>query len=140
MKLKLGIKIIDEIEGTGTFLQEGVRFRAAYRYFYNKGDPIVFNHAITQPFPKVVEIDGKRNIGYDSPTMEKSNRFIDETLYSRGSGLLPGLYYGMMGMKIGGYRFVRIPPEFMFGASPFQDVKPNSVIKVEIFLLDGKSI
>ncbi len=89
MKLNLGIKIIDEIEGTGILLQEGVRFRAAFRYFYNKGDPIVFNHPVTQPFPKVVEFDGKRVIGFDAPLMEKSNRFIDETLYSRGTGLLP---------------------------------------------------
>ena len=134
-KLKLGIKVIDEIIGNGLELHEGCVFNAVYKYYKNGGDPFAFDHPATSPVPTVVTVNGEKMIGYDQPTMITSNTTFDECVYKRSSGLLPGLYYGMMGIKVGRYRFVRIPPEFMFKNVPFYDLKPNSILKVEIFLL-----
>jgi hypothetical protein len=47
--------------------------------------------------------------------------------------LIPGLFYGMEGMRIGGTRRLRIPPPFAFGERGIPDRIPaNAVITAEV--------
>ena len=54
--------------------------------------------------------------------------------------LIPGLFYGMEGMRIGGTRKLRIPPSFAFGepGMPYR-IPPNAVITAEISVLAKRS-
>ncbi len=50
--------------------------------------------------------------------------------------LIPGLFYGLEGMRIGGTRWLRIPPSFAFGETGIPDrIPPNAVITAEVSVL-----
>lgn len=143
MNIRPGIKLLNEIEGYGDPIGKGDRFEAVYKYYRNKGEPIILNVVLHPPIPKIEEIDGECRISWMSPNVIKSNVIYDYSGWlTRQSGLPPGLYYSLLGMKRMGYRHVKIAPHFLSN-SIFDDkaVKKNSVIKVEIFLIKfGKSV
>jgi FKBP-type peptidyl-prolyl cis-trans isomerase len=50
--------------------------------------------------------------------------------------LIPGLFYGVEGMRVGGTRKLRIPPSFAFGETGIPDrILPNAVITAEVSVL-----
>ena len=137
MKIRPGIKLIKEIEGYGDSIAKGDCFEAVYKFYYNKDEPILRNVCWHKPIPEIQNIEGKDVIGWQKPEMKKSNTSYEHNGWlERQSGLLPGIYYSLIGMKTMGYRFVSIAPHFM--SDSLQDgqlIKKNSVIKVEIFLM-----
>lgn len=137
MKIRPGIKLIREIEGYGAPIVKGDRFEAVYKHFYNKGDPILSDTCWHKPIPEIQNLNGKDVIGWLKPEMIKSNVVYDHGGWlERQSGLLPGIYYSVIGMKTMGYRFVSIAPHFMSDSlSDGQFIKKGSIIKVEIFLM-----
>jgi hypothetical protein len=137
MKIRPGIKLIKEIEGHGSPILKGDRFEAVYKYYYNKGDPILFDTMWHKLIPEIQNVDGKDVIGWQKPEMIKSNTIYEHHGWlERQSGVLPGIYYSLMGMKTMGYRFVSIAPHFLSDSiHDGQLIKKNSVIKVEIFLM-----
>ncbi|MGZ4974355.1 MAG: hypothetical protein ACXWDN_16470 [Limisphaerales bacterium] len=137
MKIRPGIKLLKEIEGYGDPILKGDRFEAVYKYYYNKGEPILFDTFWHKPIPEIQTVDGKDVIGWLKIETFKSN-----TVYQHGgwlerqSEIAPGLYYSLLGMKTMGYRFVAIAPHFMSDSwADGKLVKKGSVIKVEIFLM-----
>ena len=137
MKIRPGIKLICEIEGYGDPIRQGDRFEAVYKYYYNKGDPILFDTCWHKPIPEIQTVDGKDVIGWQKPEMIKSNVIYDHGGWlERKSDLPPGIYYSVMGMKTMGYRYVAIAPHFM--SDSIHDgklIKKGSIIKMEIFLM-----
>lgn len=56
--------------------------------------------------------------------------------FTVGKGeVVPGFDKGVVGMKKGGVRKLRIPPQAAYGASPMGGLPPNSVLNFEIELL-----
>src|SRR5207245_2705455 len=54
--------------------------------------------------------------------------------------LIPGLFYGLEGMRIGGTRRLRIPPPFAFGETGIPDrIPPNAMITAEVSVLAKRS-
>ena len=54
--------------------------------------------------------------------------------------LIPGLFYGVEGMRIGGTRKLRIPPHLAYGERGVPDViPPNAVLVAEITILSERS-
>jgi hypothetical protein len=140
MNIRPGIKLLKEIEGYGDPIKKGDRFEAVYKFFYNKGDPILFETCWHKPIPELVNVDGQDVVGWIPPQMVKTNVVYDHSGWlERQSDLVVGLYYSLIGMKQMGYRHVKIAPHFMAN-SIFDgvNIKSDSVIGVEIFLLQIK--
>jgi hypothetical protein len=111
MKIRPGIKIIKEIEGYGNPILKGDRFEAVYKFYDNKGDPILFDTCWHRPILEIQSVDVKNVIGWQKPEMIKSNIVCEYNGWlERKSDLLPGIYYSVMGMKTMGFRFVSIAP------------------------------
>lgn len=61
--------------------------------------------------------------------------------FTVGAGdVVPGFEKGVLGMKKGGIRKIRIPPEAAYGANPTGGIPPNSVLmfEIEILTINGK--
>jgi len=137
MKIRPGIKLIKEIEGHGDPLLKGDRFEAVYKFYYNKGEPILFDTSWHKPIPEIQLVDGKEVIGWQMPEKVKSHIIYEhEGWLERKSDLLPGIYYSLLGMKSMGYRFVSIAPHFLSDSlCDGQKIKKGSIIKLEVFLI-----
>jgi len=137
MKVRPGITLLKEVVGYGDVAEKGDRFEAVYKFFYNKGDPILFNTCWHKPIPQLVTVDGKDVIGWGPMEMRQSNVVYQyDGWLARQSDLLPGIYYSVLGMKTMGYRHVKIAPHFM--ANSMGDgtpIKKGSIVKVEIYLI-----
>jgi peptidylprolyl isomerase len=61
--------------------------------------------------------------------------------FTVGAGeVVPGFDKGVLGMKKGGLRKVRIPPQAAYGANPQGGIPPNSVLmfEIEVLKINGK--
>jgi len=137
MKLRSGIKLLAEIEGYGSPINDRGRVDAVIKYFRNKGDPLEMATILQGPEPYVGEKDGKPCIAWHPPKTHVSHVTYERDMWlARQADLLPGIYYSILGMKTMGYRHVSIPPH-LFGKSlaPSMGLRDDSVIKAEIFVL-----
>jgi hypothetical protein len=137
MNIRPGINLLEEIEGFGLPIVKGDRFEAVYKFYYNRGDPIIFDTVHQKPIPMISVENGKKVIGWLPLDTIKSNTVYDFNGWlERQSDIIVGLYYSIIGMKTMGYRRVRIAPHFMAGSlKGCNGIKADSVIKIEIFLL-----
>ena len=137
MKIRPGIKLLKEIVGYGDPIVKGDRFEAVYKYYRNKGEPIIFDTCWHKPIPELQSVGGKDVIGWQKPQMIKSNIVYDHSGWlERQSDLLPGIYYTMIGMRTMGYRFVSIAPHFFSDSMQGDEHFPKgSITKVGIFLM-----
>jgi len=138
MKIRSGIKLLQEIEGYGDPIKKGDRFEAVYKFYRNKGDPIILNTYPCKPIPQIVEVDGKNAIGWLPMEMVKSHVVYEHNGWLvRQSDMLVGLYYSIIGMRKTGYRKVKIAPPFMSdSAADWFNITKGSIIVVEIFLIN----
>jgi hypothetical protein len=137
MKIQAGIKLLSEIEGYGEPIQDSDRFDAVLKFYRNKGDPLEFDTILQDPIPYIVDLNGKPAIGWNAPKMHRSNVVYERYSWlARQGGLLPGVYYAILGMKTMGYRHVAIPPHlFAHSMHAVLAIDRESVIKLELFLM-----
>jgi hypothetical protein len=137
MRLRPGIKLIEEQAGSSDPAKNGDKVSCRYKYYYNRGDPILFRKP--QSIAAYIHVDesGKTiKNGTVSLNIETYHE-ISCTSYLLRRDLLPGMYYSILGMTSGGYRKVKVAPHFMFNEQGLSDIiKPNSVIIAEIWLDD----
>jgi len=76
--------------------------------------------------------------GEDEDTFVFSSSFSQPLTFVIGSGniVFPGWDEGVTGMKLGGKRFLVIPPDLALGESGQGDIPPNSTLVMEIELVD----
>ncbi len=97
MRLKNGVELLDEREGTGTAAGKGDRIVYNLRIFLNKGDEVLLNERQAEHLPK------KKMI-----RTEEGYCFVNhETTLGRRQNIA-GIEYSLAGMKPGGYRKVRV--------------------------------
>lgn len=56
MKIQAGIKLLNEIEGSGDPLQDSDQFDAVLKFYRNKGDPLEFETILQDPIPYVADL------------------------------------------------------------------------------------
>lgn len=136
-KIRPGITLLAEIEGYGEPIVDGDRFEAVYKYYFNRGDPILFDTVLSKPLPTISQMDGQPVIGWEPPATIRSNVVYDHTGWlARQSDIIVGLYYSLLGMRTMGYRRVKIaPPYFSDSVHDAIGIKKGSVVQVELFLL-----
>jgi FKBP-type peptidyl-prolyl cis-trans isomerase len=123
MKLRSGIKLLDEREGTGQPAKKGDRIIYNLKMFLNKGDEVPLNQRQAEYLPeKMIRSEN----GY---------RFIDHEITLGHRRAVAGIEYSLFGMKQGGYRKVRLSPHVACRETGVDDLIPaDAVLIVELWL------
>jgi FKBP-type peptidyl-prolyl cis-trans isomerase len=125
MKRITGLKLLDEREGDGPSAQKGDRVMFHMRLFLNKGDEIPLNETQAKHLPNemIRVVDGMT--------------FIDRTIVLGRREAIAGVEHTLMGMKVGGYRKVRVSPHLAYRDKGITDlIPPDAVLICEIWLRD----
>jgi FKBP-type peptidyl-prolyl cis-trans isomerase len=123
--MKYGIELLLEQPGDGPAVERHESYRIRVKMWLNRGDPVRWEY----PWGLLTHAD----LEDDGATL------VTVVRMDRGF-LIPGLFYGMEGMRIGGIRKLRIPPSLAFGETGIADrIPPNAVITAEISVLAKKS-
>ena len=123
MKIISGLKLLAEREGEGRHAQKGDRVVFNMRLFLNKGDEVPLNEKQTEHLPK------------DMIRIENGVTFVDHTIRLGQREAIAGAEHALTGMKVGGYRKVRISPHLAYRDKGIPDlIPPNAVLIVEIWL------
>jgi FKBP-type peptidyl-prolyl cis-trans isomerase (trigger factor) len=123
MKRISGLKLLDEREGDGPSAQKGDRVMFHMRLFLNKGDEIPLNETQAKHLPKemIRVMDGVT--------------FIDHTIVLGRREAIAGVEHTLMGMKVGGYRKVRVSPHLAYRDQGIPDLIPaDAVLIVELWM------
>ncbi len=115
------------VTGEGVTMPSGVKY---WDILPGTGEPAAKGHVVKVLFSAWVA-NGKQFDG--SASADKP------TIFTLGVGqVIPGWEEGMEGMKVGGKRQLRIPPELAYGPSGSPEVPPNSTLiyDVELVALD----
>jgi FKBP-type peptidyl-prolyl cis-trans isomerase len=123
MRLRSGIKLLDEREGSGDPAKKGDRVVYNVKMFLNKGDEVPLNEQQAEYLPATMI----RN--------EDGYRFVDHTTTLGRREAIAGVEYSLIGMKQDGYRKVRISPHLAYRDQGLDDlVPPDAVLIVELWL------
>jgi FKBP-type peptidyl-prolyl cis-trans isomerase len=121
-----GIKLLEEREGEGRPAQKGDRVVYNSRLFLNKGAEVPLNAKQVEYLPK------------DMIRVEGGVTFVDHKTLLGSRQTMPGVEHALMGMKIGGYRKVRISPHLAYRDKGIPGlIPPNAVLICEIWLRDS---
>ena len=117
-----GLTLLDEREGDGRIAQKGDHVVYNMQLYLNKGDEVLLNE-------KQVERVSKDNIRIQDGVM-----LIDRTVML-GREVIAGVEHALIGMKVGGYRKLRISPRLAYRDKGLPDlIPPHAVLVAEIWL------
>ena len=123
MKRTSELELLDEREGAGTPTKKGDCVVYNTRIFLNQGDEVPLNDIHAKQLPKeMVRIEG-------------GVTFIDHTVVLGRRQVIAGVEHAWMGMKIGGYRKVRVSPHLAYRDKGLMGLIPSdAVLVVELWL------
>ena len=123
MKRMSGLKLLDEREGTGTPAKKGYRVVYNTRIFLNQGEEVSLN-----------DIQAKQ-LSKEMVRVEDGVTFIDHRIVLGRRQAIAGVEHALMGMKVGGYRKVRLSPHLAYQDKGIPDlILPDAVLIVELWL------
>ncbi len=123
MKRLSGLKLLEEREGEGVPAQKGDRVVYNTRTFLNKGDEVQIQEAQAAILPS------------DRLRVVDGITCVDHTTVLGTRQCIAGVEHALMGMKVGGYRKVRISPHLAYRDKGVPDyIPPDAVLIVEIWL------
>jgi FKBP-type peptidyl-prolyl cis-trans isomerase len=124
MRLRSGIKLLEEREGTGQAADKGDRIIYNLRIYLNRGEEVPLNERQAEHLPKeMIRTDDAGRLLIDHKT----------TLGSREA--IAGVEYALIGMKPGGYRKVRVSPHLAYRDVGIDGlIPPDAVLIVELWL------
>ena len=123
MKLKKGIELIEETEGTGNYVRRQKYYILAIRLTLNRGDVVtVPNQCLSHSIDRHLKV-------YDDGFFEHRVRIDLENLIS-------GIFYSVQGMRVKGYRKVIISPHLGYKKRGIPGIIPeNAKLIAEIKVL-----
>ncbi len=118
MKRLSGLKLLEEREGKGTPANKGDRVMFNMRLFLNKGDEVPLNQTQSKHLPKemIRVVDGVT--------------LLDRTIVLGRREAIAGVEHALTGMRVGGYRKVRISPHLAYRDKGIPDLIPTDAILV----------
>ena len=123
MRLKSGIKLLEERDGVGTPAKKGDRIIYNLKLYLNKGEEVPLNERQAEYLPEKMLRD------------ENGYRFVDHNLTLGRRQAIAGIEHTLTGMKAGGYRKVRLSPHLAYRDQGLDGLIPaNSVLVVELWL------
>ena len=123
MRLRSGIKLLDERAGMGLPAKKGDRVIYNLKIFLNKGDEVPLNQRQAEylPMQMMRTVDGYR--------------FVDHKTVLGSREAMAGVEYSLIGMKTDGYRKVRVSPHLAYRDEGLGELIPaNAVLIVELWL------
>jgi FKBP-type peptidyl-prolyl cis-trans isomerase (trigger factor) len=123
MKRLSGLKLLEEREGNSLPAQKGDRVMFNMRLFLNKGDEVPLNETQATHLPKemIRVVDGVT--------------LIDRAIVLGRREAMAGVEHTLTGMKVGGYRKVRISPHLAYRDKGIPGlIPPDAVLIVELWL------
>ena len=125
MKRISGLKLLEEREGVGTPAKKGDRVVYNTRIFLNQGDEVMLNETRVEHLPQ------------DMIRVEGGVIFVDHKTMLGSRQTIAGVEHVLMGMKVGGYRKVRISPHLAYRDKGIPDlIPPDALLICEIWLRD----
>jgi hypothetical protein len=125
MKRLGGLKLLEEREGAGKPANKGDRIVYNSRLFLNKGDEVPLNAKQVEHLPKeMIQVEGGVTfVGHKPPAWKPPDN--------------GGVEHALMGMKVGGYRKVRVSPHLAYRDKGIPNlIPPDAVLICEIWLRD----
>ena len=123
MKQMSGLKLLEEREGFGTPAKKGDCVVYNTRIFLNQGDEVPLNDIQAKQLPK------------EMVRVEDEVTLIDHTIVLGRRLAIAGVEHALMGMKVGGYRKVRVSPHLAYRDKGVPDlIPPDAVLIVELWL------
>ena len=123
MKRISGLKLLDEREGTGTPAKKGDRVVYNTRIFLNQGEEVSLN-----------DIQAKQ-LSKEMVRVEDGVTFIDHRIVLGRRQAIAGVEHALMGMKVGGYRKVRLSPHLAYRDKGIPDlIPPDALLIIELWL------
>ena len=120
-----GVKLIEEREGEGGEAQKGDRVVYNSRLFLNKGDEVPLSAKQVEHLPK------------DMVRVEGDVTLVNHTTLLGSRQIMAGVEHALIGMKVGGYRKVRVSPHLAYRDKGIPDlIPPNAVLICEVWLRD----
>ena len=124
MRLRSGIKLLEEREGTGAPAGKGDRVVYNLRIYLNRGEEVPINDRQAVHLPKEM-----------IRTDEAGRPLVDHTITLGSREAMAGVEYTVVGMKPGGYRKVRVSPHLGYREVGLDGlIPPDSVLIVELWL------
>jgi len=123
LKRLSGVTLLEERAGEGTPAQKGDRLVYNSRIFLNKGEEVALNTKQAEHLPEsMLRVEGGVTL-------------VDHTIVLGRRQVIGGLEVALMGMKVGGYRKVRIGPHLAYREKGIPDlIPPHAVLVVELWL------
>ena len=124
MKLRNGLEILEDIPGIGDEIQKLKSYRMKIKMWLNKGDPVIWQDEIPSQFQELVKLSPDRT------ELTQVHRYHRENF-------IPGIYYGIKGMRIHGIRKLKISPNLAYGKKGIEGrIPPDALLVVEITILE----
>jgi FKBP-type peptidyl-prolyl cis-trans isomerase (trigger factor) len=123
MRLRSGIKLLDERAGMGLPAKKGDSVIYNLKIFLNKGDEVPLNQRQIEYLPAqmIRTVDGYQ--------------FVDHKIILGSREAMAGVEYSLIGMKPDGYRKVRVSPHLAYRDEGLGELIPaNAVLIVELWL------
>lgn len=123
MKRFAGLKLLEEREGEGMPAKKGDRVVFNMTIFLNKGDEVPLNTRQAEYLPKnMLRTEGNMIL-------------VDHGLRLGQREAITGVEQALVGMKVGGYRKVRISPHLGYRDKGIPElIPPGAVLVVELWL------
>ena len=123
MKRMSGLKLLDEREGAGTPAKKGDRVTYNTKIFLHQGDEVPLNELQVKQLPK------------EMVRVEAGATSIDHIIVLGRRQAIAGVEHALMGMKVGGYRKIRVSPHLAYRDIGILDlIPPDAVLIVELWL------
>ncbi|HWH76895.1 MAG TPA: FKBP-type peptidyl-prolyl cis-trans isomerase [Candidatus Binatus sp.] len=123
MRLKSGVKLLEEREGSGEPAKIGDQVVYNLKIYLNKGDEVPRNQRQTEFLPDkmIRHVDG--------------DRLVDHQLVLGSREAIAGVEYALVGMRAESYRRVRVSPHLAYRDEGLGDLIPaNAVLIIELWL------
>ena len=128
MRLRSGIKLLEEREGTGAPAGKGDRVIYNLRIYLNRGEEVPINDRQAEHLPKEM-----------IRTDDAARPLVDHTITLGSRETMAGVEYSLIGMKPGGYRKVRVSPHLGYRNAGVEGlIPPSAVLIVELWLRELK--
>ena len=124
MRLRSGLKLLEEREGTGEPASKGDRIIYNFRVYLNGGEEVPLNDRQAKHLPKEM-----------IRTDDAGRPLIDHRITLGSRDAIAGVEYSLIGMKPGGYRKVRVSPHLGYRDVGVDGLIPaDAVLIVELWL------
>ena len=118
-----GLKLLNERKGDGRVAEKADRVVYNTRIFLNQGNEVPLNEKQAEHLPK------------EMIRVEDGVTLIDRTVTLGRRKVIAGVEYAIMGMKVSGYRKVRISPHLAYRDKGIPElIPPDAVLIAEIWL------